>query len=418
MGVGDGHVATALGVAQRPRVGAGRGRPDLQRALGRQPGDGAAAGADGDDVDHRDLAGIDADRALGRQRGLTVDDDGDVGRRTAAVTGQHPVEPRLARDQRGAERPRGRPGQHGGDRLVHDLVGTEHTAVGLHHVERHAALPGERVQPLLDGRDVARHPGLDRRVDQRRHRALVLAVLAQHLAAHRHDGVGVLLGQDLAHPLLVRGIGVRVHQAHTQRADPLVAEPARDRARTVLVERADLVAGVGEPAPDRLHQVAGHDPVGLHPEVGVAVAVGHRLAGDLEDELVALRGDEPDRVDLALEQLVGGHRGAVADRTDRVPAAGRQSQQAEHLVDAGQEAVGRIGRCGRGLGGHQPAARLVEGDDVGERATGVDADTQPRLVGHACDSSGRVRRPRLIRSAGPSSWSPARTTSPRRWRSR
>ena len=54
--VGDGGLVAAVRVAHRARVGAGRLRADLERALGGEPGDRAAAGADGDDVDHRDLA--------------------------------------------------------------------------------------------------------------------------------------------------------------------------------------------------------------------------------------------------------------------------------------------------------------------------------------------------------------------------
>ena len=50
--------------------------------------------------------------------------------------------PATLRDQRRAQRAGGRPGQHRGDRLVHDLVGGEHAAVRLHHVERHLAVPG------------------------------------------------------------------------------------------------------------------------------------------------------------------------------------------------------------------------------------------------------------------------------------
>ena len=51
-----------------------------------------------------------ADRALGGQRRLAVDDDRDVGRGAAAVAGQHPVEAGDLRDQRRAERAGRRPG--------------------------------------------------------------------------------------------------------------------------------------------------------------------------------------------------------------------------------------------------------------------------------------------------------------------
>ena len=76
VGVGDGRLGAALGVAERAGVGAGRVRADLEGALGREPGDRAAAGADGHDVDHRDLARVGADGALGGEGRLAVEDDG------------------------------------------------------------------------------------------------------------------------------------------------------------------------------------------------------------------------------------------------------------------------------------------------------------------------------------------------------
>ena len=194
---------------------------------------------------------------------------------------------------------------------------------------------------------------------------------------------GMLLGEHGAHPLLVLGVGVGVQEADAERGDALVAEPARDGAGAVLVERAHLGAGEVEPAADALDQVPGHDPVGLHPEVRVAVAVGHRLAGDLEHRLVALGGDVAEGVDLALEQLVGGNGGAVADRADRVAVALGQAEQSEHLVDPGHEPVGRVARRRRGLGGDELAGVLVEGDDVGEGAPGVDADADPARHGRS-----------------------------------
>jgi hypothetical protein len=98
------------------------------------------------------------------------------------------------------------------------------------------------------------------------------------------------------------------------------------------------------------------------------------LASDLQDRLVALGGDEADPVELALEQLVGGHRRPVADRADR---AAVQAQLAQHLLHAGEEAVGRVAGSRRGLGGGDLAGLLVDGDDVGERAPGVDPDAYP-----------------------------------------
>ena len=219
VGVGDRRLGAALAVAERAGVGAGRLRPDLEGALGGHPGDRAATGADGDDVDHRDLARVGADGALGGEGRLAVEHDRDVGRGAAAVAGEHPGEAGPPGDQGRPQRPGRRAGQHRRDRLVHHLVGREHAAVGLHHVEGDRAPAGEAVEPRVDVADVAADVRLDRGVDQGGHRPLVLAVLAQHLGADRHHGVRVLAAQHLAHRQLVRVVGVGVQEADADRGD-------------------------------------------------------------------------------------------------------------------------------------------------------------------------------------------------------
>ena len=386
MGVGDRRLGAALAVAERAGVGAGRLRPHLERALGRDPGDGAATGAHRDDVDHRDLARVGADGPLGGERRLAVEHHRHVGRGAAPVTGEHPVEAGPPGDERRPQRPGGRPGQHRRDRLVHHLVGREHAAVGLHDVEGDRAPAGEPVEAGVDVGDVAADVRLDRGVDEGGHRALVLAVLAQHLGADRHDGLRVLSAQHLAHGELVRVVRVRVQETDPEGRDAPVAEPARGGHGIRLVERAQLVALEVHPAADGAHVVGGDDARRLDPEVGVAVAVGHRLPRDLEHELVALGGDEAEPFDLALEQLVRGDGRAVADGGDVVA---RGAQHAEDLLDAGDEPVGRVGRRARRLGGDELAGVLVEGHDVGEGAPGVDAHPDASLpVRHGVDSTG------------------------------
>jgi hypothetical protein len=71
----------------------------------------------------------------------------------------------------------------------------------------------------------------------------------------------------------------------------------------------------------------------------------------------------------------------VCDRGDRLAA---DAEVREHLPDPGEEALGGVGGGGRGLGGGELAGLLVERDDVGERAAGVDADA---------DAAGHRRRP-------------------------
>ena len=91
VGVGDGRPRAAAAVARRPRHGFRAHGPDAQGAAVVDPGDGAAAGADGDDVDggqpHGDLP--DAGRA--RRLRAAVADQADVGAGAADVHGDDVV---------------------------------------------------------------------------------------------------------------------------------------------------------------------------------------------------------------------------------------------------------------------------------------------------------------------------------------
>ncbi len=129
---------------------------------------------------------------------------------------------------------------------MHDLLGREHAAVGLHHVERDVALlalgGGELAQTVRDVADVVADVGLDRGVDEGRDGPLVLAVLAQHLAGDAHGRLRVLLHEDVADAALVFGVGVGVHEAHADGEDLAVLEEAGGGADVVLVQGTDLAA--------------------------------------------------------------------------------------------------------------------------------------------------------------------------------
>src|SRR5262249_41332246 len=94
--VGNGDLAAALCVAQRPRVGSGRSRPDLERPLRRHPCHGTAARTHGDHVDHRDLGRVDPHRPLGSQRGLAAHHDRHIRGRPAPTPVAAPPPPRLS----------------------------------------------------------------------------------------------------------------------------------------------------------------------------------------------------------------------------------------------------------------------------------------------------------------------------------
>ncbi len=101
IGIGHGRVRTAAPVTGRPRLRAGALRPDLEKAQLIDVRDAAAAGADFDQLDHRNqqrqsAAALEAPRArgfkgVGAER-LAVFDATELGRGAAHVEGQHAVD--------------------------------------------------------------------------------------------------------------------------------------------------------------------------------------------------------------------------------------------------------------------------------------------------------------------------------------
>src|SRR5215831_8781604 len=102
----------------------------------------------------------------------------------------------------------------------------------------------------------------------------------------------------------VRGIGVGMHQANADGAQALAPKELGGGVRACLVERPQFLTLVIEASADLTHEAQRHDALRLHPEIGVAVALRHRLAGDFQDVAEALGDDQAEGVDLALQQRV------------------------------------------------------------------------------------------------------------------
>ena len=119
------------------------------------------------------------------------------------------------------------------------------------------------------------------------------------------------------------------------------------------------------------HAVERHDPLRLHPEVGVPVALGHALPRDLEDVPEPLGRHQRETVEPLLQERVGRDRRPVRDRRHR---AGRRAGEPEDLPQPLEHGERRVLGGGRRLGREDLARPLVHRDDVGERAAGVDPD--------------------------------------------
>ena len=179
---------------------------------------------------------------------------------------------------------------------------------------------------------------------------------------------GVPLGQQRADPVFVRRVGVGVEQADGQAVDPERHQLVGRGHDAVFVERDQLRAVMAHPSGRLPHQVQRHQAPRLHPEERVAVAVGNRLAGDLDQVPETLGDQKAETLELVLQHRVGRRRRAVQDLADLGP---RGPGRVQHLVDSGEQPEARIGRRARGLDRELVARLLVERDHVGERAAGV-----------------------------------------------
>ena len=367
MGVGDRRLVATAPVAHGAGNRPCRARSYTQAAVRTDPGDRAAARADGDDVDHRHPDREAPDAAFSRELGLGSLDQADVGRGAAGVDRDHPLVAGLAGQPGSAQRAGRRTRERGRDRLPGHRRGGQDAAVRLHDQQRRRGrdLTQSRRRALQVAGDVRLHEG----VDQGGHRALVLAVLGPDLTGDRDDRARVLGVQDLAHPALVLGVGVGVQEADPDRLDAGGAQCPRDSPGVRLIEGGEHLTPIGHPLRNLENPLQGHDAVGLDPEVGIAIAAGHALAGDLEHVAEAAGGHQGQPVESFLEHGVGRHRGPVRHGSDR--AALGQRRRAQRAYQRPRGVVGRAGDLE--LGG---AAGLLEQDQVGKGASGIDADPQ------------------------------------------
>ena len=226
--------------------------------------------------------------------------------------------------------------------------------------------------------EIAFHVRLDEGVDQGRDRALVLAIFGQHRAGERQRAVGIVLREDVRDTALVGGIGIGMDEADADRADALPAEELRGGVHTRLVQRANFLAAEIQAPADLAHEMERHDALRLHPEIGIAVAHGYRLAGNLQEMAEARGDDQSEPADRALQQRIGGDRRAVGKAGDVVR---RGAGRVEDRAHAAHEADGRISWRARNLGDAHGARAAIDRNDIGEGAAGIDADPQARLMG-------------------------------------
>ena len=281
----------------------------------------AAAGADFEDVHHRDLdrqrALVAADqRAAGRQRPAVADDAG-LGRRAAHVEGDRIAHAELRADRLRADHARCRARLQHADAAHARMLRREQAAGRLHDIEIAAEALAAEVR-------LRARPGSRRRAARRRRWPPTVETRSNSRYScdssceARDEGAGHFLLQDLLDALLVRRIAVGVQEQDRDGLDaacPSTRAPARARqprrapcarcrrraSRSATSKRSERWTSGSMLAEE---QVVGVGPVDAPDLVDVAEALG--------DQQRRLRA-------VALEQRVDRDRRAVQEQIAVAP---------------------------------------------------------------------------------------------------
>ena len=233
VGVGHRRLGAAAAVAGRPRHRSGALRSDAKAAL-LHPRDRAAAGADLENIHHRDLHRqrpvIAADQGgAGGERVAIVDDAG-LGGGPAHVEGDRVLETERMAHGLGADDAGRRTRFQHVHAVALGLLRLVEAAVRLHDQER----PGKALAPdaLIDLADIAPHDRPDIGVGDHRRAALELAVFLGQLVRGGDEQRGVVALQDGLGARLMIMPGIAVEEQDRGRLHAELFKPCGRGARS------------------------------------------------------------------------------------------------------------------------------------------------------------------------------------------
>ena len=204
VGISDTGQLTASHIAGRARGGSGTAGAHFQCATLVDVGNGTAAGAHGDDVDHGDAGGIALHRAVVGQLSLAVFDQAHIDTGAAHVKGDDLVQSHLLADVNGTDHTGRRTGHRRLNGTVYRLCNGDDRAVGLGDIGSH---PNAR---LLDGTlevvDVLLHHRPQIGIEHGGTHAGVLPELGYQIVRGGDVYAGILLLNDLLDPVFMSGI--------------------------------------------------------------------------------------------------------------------------------------------------------------------------------------------------------------------
>ena len=367
VGVGDTGILTAPHVAGGAGGGACALGAHFQGAALIDFGNGTAAGADRDNVDHGDAGGISLHLPLVGYLGSEILNEGDVRAGAAHVKGDDFVRAALTADKGGGDDAGRGPGHGGLDGAVHRLLDGDNGAVGLGDIGFHPdtnALHGipEIIYVLFHHRAqvAVEHGGAH---------AAVLPELGYQLAGDGDIGLWKFFLDDLLDTQLMDGVDKGKQGAHRNGSDLLFLQVAHHLPSLLLVQR-----GVdGSVIPDALRHSAVE--AGGNQREGLlrlkVIQGGAALVTDLHQILKALGGDQAHAGALFFNQGVGSHCGAMGQIADGGRLRLFDCQYRQNSLDNGPGGI----RGGRAvLVVEQLSALLVKNGEVCKGSADVHAD--------------------------------------------
>ncbi len=268
--VGYRRFGAAETITSRARGGAGTLWADAQHAF-LDPCERAAAGADLENIHHRDLdrqrrVVAAEQRRAGGQRLALVDHAGLRGR-AAHIEGD-----RIRQADRMTERPRaddaGRRSRfHHADAMLFRLVGFVKPAGRLHDEER--ALAAFLPEMIVDLAEIGAHARADIGIRGSGRNALEFAIFLAELVARRDEHLRMIALQDFLRARLMRRVAIGMKEKDRHRLDAERREALAEEGDLRVVER-------------RLGRAVGQHPL-IHLEAQRALDQRHML---LEEEIV------------------------------------------------------------------------------------------------------------------------------------
>jgi hypothetical protein len=327
-----------------------------------------------DHVDHRRLdrqagAALEAVHARSlHHRGdldAAVLDQAGLGGRAAHVERDHAVLACELAEQRGRKPAAGRAGFEQPDREL-ARRGGRHQAAGRVH-QPQGTTESACGQLVLEIREIAVHQRLHIGIGAGRHRTRILAQLRHHVGGERDEQVGKFLGDQRAHRLLVRRIGIGMQEADRDRLDPVIDQPAHRGAHLVRVEPRDHAAVAVHPLADLEPVAPRHQRIGKAEEQVVDVVT--LLGAHFEAVAEALRGQQPEPGATPLDDRVGDQRRAVHDLGDVTERDAGLPGQLAQALERGDRGVLRRGQA------FVERDAFVMQHEVGKCAADVEADS-------------------------------------------